>query len=181
MAEQLTSTATGRFFIVREGRFAVKVWNCGRIRTAWFSTTLQLHLLLHQSRNFRLLKMWLWSPSLFTLLILLHMISPCFWEWSPSYETIIGRMSPKFRSNHWPSYMQFQKGQFQSCFQQWLYCWSHCLNMQGTLDIEGTTWNITKVRIHFIIHSVQNFGIHPCVKNSSTGMGNWHLTNPILN
>jgi hypothetical protein len=52
--------------------------------------------------------------------------------------------------------------------------------MQETPDIERTTWNITKVRIHFIIHSVQNFGIHPCVKNSITGMGNWHLTNTHL-
>jgi hypothetical protein len=49
--------------------------------------------------------------------------------------------------------------------------------MAGTLNIEGTTWNITKVRIHFIIHSVQNLDIHPCVKNSNTGIGNWQLKN----
>ena len=76
--------------------------------------------------------------------------------------------------------MHFQKGQFQWCFQQWWNCWSHSLIMAGTLNTVGTTWNITKVSIHFIIHSVQNLYIHPCVKNSHTRVGNWQLTNPIL-
>jgi len=93
MAEQLTSIATGSLCKVWRGRSARNVWNCGTFRTAWFTTTLQLHLLLCQSRNFRLLKTRLWSPSLLTLLLSHHMISSCFWEWSDSYEGTIDRMS----------------------------------------------------------------------------------------
>lgn len=79
------------------------------------------------------------------------LVSSCFWEWSCSYEGIDSRMSLKLRDSHWPSYMQFQKHQFQWCFQQWQQYWSHCFNMEGDYS-DWTTWNLKKVSIHFIIN-----------------------------
>jgi len=118
MAEQLNSIVTGSSYKVWGGMTIRNMWNCGTIKTAWFTTTLQLHLLLCQSRNFRLLKTWLCSPlplycpafMPYDFFLILRMKSQL---WGHLCQDVL-----KFRNNHWPSYMHFQKGQFQWYFQQ---------------------------------------------------------------
>jgi len=55
------------------------------------------------------LKSWLWSHIHLTCAVLPLVTSSCFWEWSHSCETIVTRMSVKFKISHWPYNMQLSK------------------------------------------------------------------------
>lgn len=48
-------------------------------------------------------------PSFLTGLIWPLVISSCFQEWNCCYKGTVSSMSLKFKNNHWPFYMRFQK------------------------------------------------------------------------
>jgi hypothetical protein len=81
-------------------------WIC-----SWFLWNFCLRCSLTSERisNFWLLKTMLWPPSLLTGLICPFVISSCFQEWNCCYKGTVSSRSLKFKNNHWPFYMRFQK------------------------------------------------------------------------
>jgi len=106
--------------------------------TGWFTMTLCWYALFCLCSTFWPLKSWLWCHTHLSCAAWPLVTSSCFWEWSHSCETVVPRMSMKFKIRHWPYYMQLQKKkcQFWQCFQQWQKCQTCCLN-SGQMYFEG--------------------------------------------
>lgn len=77
--------------------------------TGWFTVTLCWYTLFCLCNTLWPLKSWLWCHSHRTWAVWPRVTSSCFWEWSHSCETVVPRMSVKFKIRHWPYYMQLQK------------------------------------------------------------------------
>jgi len=123
--------------------------------TGWFTVTVCRYTMFCLCNTLWPLKSWLWCHSHRTCAVWPRVTSSCFWGWSHSCETVVPRMSVKFKISHWPYYVQLQKkSQFWQCFQQWQV---PDLLPELRTDVlwRGQQWPITKVSIYFVINSVR--------------------------
>lgn len=65
--------------------------------TGWFTMTVCWYTLFCLCSTFCPLKSWLWSHTHLTCTFWPLVTSSCFWEWSHSCETVVPRMSVKFK------------------------------------------------------------------------------------
>ena len=119
-----------------------KVWQdqkvkvCQKLLERWRNCCLLIHhdyVLAHtlfgQCYSWPLKPLWL---SIIFTCWFWHCVHSSSQELNCSYKGIVFRMSLKFSNTHWQSYIWFQKGHFQCCFQHWQKRWICLINLKGS-------------------------------------------------
>ena len=152
-AKQLITA--GRICNIDGSKSAPKIQESDGTIAGWFTMTVCSYTVFWLCSTFWPLKSWLWSHTHLTCTVWPLVTSSCFWAWSHSCETVVPRMSMKFKISHWSYYMQLEKKSVQTEFRAVAEVRDLLPKLRTDVLWRGQQWPITKVRMCFVINSVR--------------------------